>query len=403
VLRSDQRDICRELLARFVDEREAASAEYRDAMERWKKEYWAERLPREKDVVQFPGDTSTVGWKRVRSREDADGVVHYTLTPLEDDPAYQEARLQNSARIRTEIRARLSVAFDVMIGEITARLDETQLEMWIPRGKRRLWIALHDAMSPRSGGRPNWDVDMIGLIDEAAAPGGELEPFAGQIGVGLHDSAENGRSGEIRRIIAAFETSYAAALRSYLQAQDRMYERRSDDMGEGNGRTARASDRRLRAARSVWNVRLACLRDIERVLRESKGDDTADRWNQRFFTRCVPFLFEPDGVDRLSESVAAEEAILPAGTIEAVHAMLVDYEDQRRRLRCGLALAYIELRNADMDDRSKIDEDRAVKHEMIRALEARTMIALQALLPEGFGENSRSADTEDRGDRGGRE
>lgn len=172
-LTSDQAALCLAVLNDYVNVLTASLADARSRLEMWDRTYWTERRQRERGVHQIepqrPGDA---GLRRVESTQNDDGTTNVRIYPAEDE-IYQLDRYQFLARDRRDnLDPVRNEAAKNIFGTIEAILTEEQQCRW-ERAKRRLWIGLEEGLTPRAGGRPNAHVDMLGLIDEACAPGAE--------------------------------------------------------------------------------------------------------------------------------------------------------------------------------------------------------------------------------------
>lgn len=374
-----------ELFLTYLDELEVASKAFNSAMKQWKAEYWAGRIMLEENVIQFPGESATVGWK-VATDVGPDGAVHYTLAPLEAvDGEYKRTSGMEYARLYREmVLAPTQAARNRMVQNIVAMLDETQLRLWNHRGYRRFEIALHDAMTPRTAGRPNPDPDMLGLLEEAALHGGELEAFASVIFAPLtfeqsaNVEAERVELSSIAAIIEAFEITYLAALEGQRERWEDVFKYRAKGLEKADPEAQRVENGLRRMYRNTWGVRQGLVSNLQAAVVEAVGPEAAAQWEERFVERCSPWLFEPDRIDAIATRLETVE--VAADLRETLERIIAEYETDRRQLRIRTSQATIDLRGSKPEGQADIQ---AQIHRLLGAreqIEDRTIAAIRAIL-----------------------
>jgi hypothetical protein len=385
-LSPEQAELCWAVLNDYVNTLAETSAEARGRLEMWDRTYWTERRQRERGVRQVepprPGDA---GMRRVEAEAKDDGTTTVRMYPAEDDIYIRDRSQFIAFDQRDNVDPVRDAAAADIYRTIESLLTEEQCVRW-DRAKRRLWIGLREGLTPRAGGRPNTHVDMLGLIDEACAPGAEWEHRSATFLFAL-DGAEVGSSTDsdssLADTLAAFEVNYEAALRESAAAYDGVDQVRIDRVPFDDPAYERAGVRTREAMTVVWFLRRAFVRQLADVLRSERGAEATARWVDRYYQRSIPWHYESDAVDRLCVDrfgVEAVDAAADDALREDVRSLLARFVADRRRIRIDLSEHYIEYRIAAIETLTNWQARADLLHGEADELIARTITSLEAML-----------------------
>lgn len=313
---------------------------YQEELKQWRNEYWLTRIPEldlNADISHLSGAEwlQMYGWRK----SFAHGASPFT------DAESERARLIESGNMLVALYLQQRDARRQLSHDIAAILNAQQRDRW-PRAERRLQIALRD------GGRPgvrnvNNNLDMIGMLEDAAGPEGELAAL-GDVLLDPLACVQDGKI-EAHDAIDAALIQFEIAYLDTLETVDRRSHAKNRFKAEGGPTDSEARiEASKRWRRAMWRRWMVCLDFAEQLRAMALNAGLIDRsqgrqWEARVYRQCSPISFEiPDAVEALVEQLEELPEPLPADVAAAITEMQDAYEERRHRLCVDLARTRLE-------------------------------------------------------------